>query len=179
MWSHQSSPVLSVSTTAVLCRLCPSYPQQLLVPAWITDKELENVATFRSWKRIPAVVYRLAKTGFLPHHCGFLMVLYQPQFGQSLLFLGTSQPAATCCLVSSNLSIFQPQAHPVIPASSFFSVEFENRMQVIQTTIDKELVHLSVCFFPVHVYQWLRFPAFLRSGTRRQGPLSPAVASRR
>ncbi|CAG02483.1 unnamed protein product, partial [Tetraodon nigroviridis] len=38
-------------------RLCPSYPQQLLVPAWITDKELENVATFRSWKRIPAVVY--------------------------------------------------------------------------------------------------------------------------
>lgn len=41
------------------CRLCPSYPQQLLVPAWITDKELENVAAFRSWKRFPAVVYRL------------------------------------------------------------------------------------------------------------------------
>lgn len=41
-----------------LCRLCPSYPQQLLVPVWITDKELENVAAFRSWKRIPAVVYR-------------------------------------------------------------------------------------------------------------------------
>lgn len=41
-----------------LCRLCPSYPQQLLVPAWITDKELENVAAFRSWKRIPGVVYR-------------------------------------------------------------------------------------------------------------------------
>lgn len=39
-------------------RLCPSYPQQLLVPAWITDKELENVAAFRSWKRFPAVVYR-------------------------------------------------------------------------------------------------------------------------
>ncbi|KAK1892127.1 Myotubularin-related protein 3 [Dissostichus eleginoides] len=36
-------------------RLCPSYPQQLLVPAWITDKELENVAAFRSWKRFPAV----------------------------------------------------------------------------------------------------------------------------
>lgn len=50
-----------------LCRLCPSYPQQLLVPAWITDKELENVATFRSWKRIPAVVYRFAKPQLLPH----------------------------------------------------------------------------------------------------------------
>lgn len=59
--SHQSS-VLSLqllSLSLPLCRLCPSYPQQLLVPAWITDKELENVAAFRSWKRIPAVVYRL------------------------------------------------------------------------------------------------------------------------
>lgn len=41
-----------------LLRLCPSYPQKLLVPVWITDKELENVASFRSWKRIPVVVYR-------------------------------------------------------------------------------------------------------------------------
>lgn len=39
-------------------RLCSSYPQKLLVPVWITDKELENVASFRSWKRIPVVVYR-------------------------------------------------------------------------------------------------------------------------
>ncbi|PIN98818.1 hypothetical protein AB205_0121380, partial [Aquarana catesbeiana] len=38
-------------------KLCPSYPQKLLVPVWITDKELENVASFRSWKRIPVVVY--------------------------------------------------------------------------------------------------------------------------
>ena len=39
-------------------RLCSSYPQKLLVPIWITDKELESVASFRSWKRIPVVVYR-------------------------------------------------------------------------------------------------------------------------
>lgn len=39
-------------------KLCSSYPQKLLVPVWITDKELENVASFRSWKRIPVVVYR-------------------------------------------------------------------------------------------------------------------------
>lgn len=39
--------------------LCSSYPQLLVVPSWITDKELENVAAFRSWKRFPSVVYRL------------------------------------------------------------------------------------------------------------------------
>uniref|UniRef100_A0A8C5ZRU6 phosphatidylinositol-3,5-bisphosphate 3-phosphatase n=1 Tax=Marmota marmota marmota TaxID=9994 RepID=A0A8C5ZRU6_MARMA len=37
-----------------------NYPQELIVPAWITDKELESVASFRSWKCIPAVVYRKA-----------------------------------------------------------------------------------------------------------------------
>lgn len=39
-------------------RLCASYPEKILVPSWVTDTELENVAAFRSWKRIPAVVYR-------------------------------------------------------------------------------------------------------------------------
>ncbi|CAL8343439.1 unnamed protein product [Lota lota] len=51
-------------------RLCSSYPQQLLVPAWITDKELENVAAFRSWKRFPAVVYRHLSTGAVIARCG-------------------------------------------------------------------------------------------------------------
>ncbi|XP_056130717.1 myotubularin-related protein 3 isoform X2 [Lampris incognitus] len=51
-------------------RLCSSYPQQLLVPAWITDKELENVAAFRSWKRFPAVVYRHQSTGAVIARCG-------------------------------------------------------------------------------------------------------------
>ncbi|KAJ8285782.1 hypothetical protein GJAV_G00030880 [Gymnothorax javanicus] len=51
-------------------RLCASYPQLLLVPAWITDKELENVAAFRSWKRIPAVVYRHQSTGAVIARCG-------------------------------------------------------------------------------------------------------------
>lgn len=39
-------------------RLCASYPEQIIVPAAVTDQELEKVAAFRSWKRIPAVVYR-------------------------------------------------------------------------------------------------------------------------
>uniref|UniRef100_A0A672LGK7 phosphatidylinositol-3,5-bisphosphate 3-phosphatase n=1 Tax=Sinocyclocheilus grahami TaxID=75366 RepID=A0A672LGK7_SINGR len=51
-------------------KLCSSYPELLLVPAWITDKELENVAAFRSWKRIPAVVYRHQSTGAVIARCG-------------------------------------------------------------------------------------------------------------
>ncbi|XP_044304915.1 myotubularin-related protein 3 isoform X4 [Varanus komodoensis] len=51
-------------------KLCSSYPQELLVPAWITDKELESVAGFRSWKRIPAVVYRHQSNGAVISRCG-------------------------------------------------------------------------------------------------------------
>ncbi|KAM8960673.1 phosphatidylinositol-3,5-bisphosphate 3-phosphatase MTMR3 [Pelodytes ibericus] len=51
-------------------RLCTSYPQELIVPAWITDKELESVASFRSWKRIPAVVYRHQNNGSVIARCG-------------------------------------------------------------------------------------------------------------
>ncbi|XP_068126142.1 myotubularin-related protein 4 isoform X2 [Hyperolius riggenbachi] len=50
-------------------KLCPSYPQKWLVPVWITDKELENVASFRSWKRIPVVVYRHTRTGAVIARC--------------------------------------------------------------------------------------------------------------
>nr|XP_046266347.1 myotubularin-related protein 4 isoform X2 [Scatophagus argus] len=50
-------------------KLCSSYPQKLLVPIWITDKELESVANFRSWKRIPVVVYRHQKNGAVIARC--------------------------------------------------------------------------------------------------------------
>uniref|UniRef100_A0A3Q3VVL3 phosphatidylinositol-3,5-bisphosphate 3-phosphatase n=1 Tax=Mola mola TaxID=94237 RepID=A0A3Q3VVL3_MOLML len=50
-------------------KLCSSYPQKLLVPIWITDKELESVASFRSWKRIPVVVYRYQKNGAVIARC--------------------------------------------------------------------------------------------------------------
>lgn len=39
-------------------KLCPSYPKMLIVPACITDDVLQNVASFRSSRRIPAVVWR-------------------------------------------------------------------------------------------------------------------------
>uniref|UniRef100_A0A669DD45 phosphatidylinositol-3,5-bisphosphate 3-phosphatase n=1 Tax=Oreochromis niloticus TaxID=8128 RepID=A0A669DD45_ORENI len=50
-------------------KLCSSYPQKLLIPIWITDKELESVASFRSWKRIPVVVYRHQKNGAVIARC--------------------------------------------------------------------------------------------------------------
>uniref|UniRef100_A0A8C2G6J3 phosphatidylinositol-3,5-bisphosphate 3-phosphatase n=1 Tax=Cyprinus carpio TaxID=7962 RepID=A0A8C2G6J3_CYPCA len=51
-------------------RLCASYPEQIIVPAAVTDQELESVAAFRSWKRIPAVVYRHQSSGAVIGRCG-------------------------------------------------------------------------------------------------------------
>uniref|UniRef100_A0A8C6WN71 phosphatidylinositol-3,5-bisphosphate 3-phosphatase n=1 Tax=Neogobius melanostomus TaxID=47308 RepID=A0A8C6WN71_9GOBI len=50
-------------------KLCSSYPQKILVPIWITDKELESVGSFRSWKRIPVVVYRHQRNGAVIARC--------------------------------------------------------------------------------------------------------------
>lgn len=55
-----SSPDVCVCVCFWSLRVCTSYPEQIIVPAVVTDQELENVAAFRSWKRIPAVVYRWA-----------------------------------------------------------------------------------------------------------------------
>lgn len=39
-------------------KLCQSYPKSLIVPACIPDETLQNVASFRSSRRIPAVTWR-------------------------------------------------------------------------------------------------------------------------
>lgn len=39
-------------------KLCVSYPRLLLVPSCISDDLLQNIATFRSSRRIPAIVWR-------------------------------------------------------------------------------------------------------------------------
>ena len=39
-------------------QFCPTYPPDILIPACISDQVLEKVASFRSAKRIPAVVWR-------------------------------------------------------------------------------------------------------------------------
>ncbi|XP_077078279.1 phosphatidylinositol-3,5-bisphosphate 3-phosphatase MTMR3 isoform X2 [Siphateles boraxobius] len=51
-------------------RVCASYPEQIIVPAAVSDQELESVAAFRSWKRIPAVVYRHQSSGAVIGRCG-------------------------------------------------------------------------------------------------------------
>ncbi|XP_041972459.1 myotubularin-related protein 4 isoform X3 [Aricia agestis] len=44
-------------------KLCPSYPQLLIVPASICDEDLDSVARFRAMRRMPAVVWRHRGTG--------------------------------------------------------------------------------------------------------------------
>lgn len=44
-------------------KLCPSYPQLLLVPCCISDETLQNVANFRSSRRLPTVVWRHKQSG--------------------------------------------------------------------------------------------------------------------
>ncbi|XP_053697624.1 myotubularin-related protein 3 isoform X2 [Sabethes cyaneus] len=56
-------------------KLCPSYPRMLLVPACISDDTLQNVASFRSSRRIPAVVWRHERTGAVIARCS------QPEVG--------------------------------------------------------------------------------------------------
>lgn len=56
-------------------KLCPSYPRNLLVPANIDDADLHKVATFRSSRRIPAVVWRHPINGAILARCS------QPELG--------------------------------------------------------------------------------------------------
>lgn len=52
-----------ISTANIDFKLCPSYPRLLLVPMCITDETLTNVASFRSARRIPVVVWRHKASG--------------------------------------------------------------------------------------------------------------------
>jgi len=54
---------------------CPTYPAEILVPACISDQILEKVGTFRSAKRVPAVVWRHIHTGAVLARCS------QPEVG--------------------------------------------------------------------------------------------------
>ncbi|KAL7745759.1 hypothetical protein ACLKA6_009959 [Drosophila palustris] len=56
-------------------KLCPSYPQKLLVPCCITDEMLHNIANFRGSRRLPAVVWRHQKSGAILARCS------QPEVG--------------------------------------------------------------------------------------------------
>ena len=56
-------------------QFCPTYPPDILIPACISDQVLEKVASFRSAKRIPAVVWRHMMTGAVLARCS------QPEVG--------------------------------------------------------------------------------------------------
>jgi myotubularin-related protein 3/4 len=56
-------------------KLCPTYPPEILVPACISDQVLEKVGSFRSARRVPAVVWRHPHTGAVLARCS------QPEVG--------------------------------------------------------------------------------------------------
>lgn len=64
-----------ISTLNSDFKLCPSYPRLLLVPQCITDDTLLNVASFRSSRRIPSVVWRHKTSGAVLARCS------QPEVG--------------------------------------------------------------------------------------------------
>ncbi|KAL5016282.1 hypothetical protein ScPMuIL_005871 [Solemya velum] len=55
--------------------LCSSYPRNHIVPAWITDSNLGNVASFRALQRFPSVVWRDQRNGAVLVRCS------QPELG--------------------------------------------------------------------------------------------------
>ena len=63
------------STANIHFKLSPSYPTHLLVPTSISDDKLEAVASFRSARRLPAVVWRNRRNGAVLGRCS------QPEVG--------------------------------------------------------------------------------------------------
>ncbi|XP_076126980.1 phosphatidylinositol-3,5-bisphosphate 3-phosphatase MTMR3 isoform X1 [Alosa pseudoharengus] len=116
-------------------KLCPSYPQQLLVPAWITDKELENVAAFRSWKRIPAVVYRHQSTGAVIARCGQPEVSWWGWRNADDEHL--VQSIAKACAVDSSSSALKPLTH------SSCSRDFSNGTDLSDTDFESSMTNSS------------------------------------
>ena len=52
-------------------KLCPTYPPEILVPAFISDAELEKCASFRSARRLHAVVWRHTENGKIIYSISF------------------------------------------------------------------------------------------------------------
>ena len=56
-------------------KMCPSYPEEILVPHSVSDADLTKVAKFRGSRRIPSVIFRHVKTGAVLARCS------QPEVG--------------------------------------------------------------------------------------------------
>lgn len=72
---YDSTVTWRVSVANVDFKLSPSYPTHLLVPTSISDEMLETVASFRSARRLPAVVWRNRRNGAVLCRCS------QPEVG--------------------------------------------------------------------------------------------------
>ena len=55
--------------------LCPTYPEEILVPHSVSDTDLVKAASFRWSRRIPSVVFRNVRTGAVLARCS------QPEVG--------------------------------------------------------------------------------------------------
>lgn len=67
--------VWRISTINCDYKFCPTYPKELLVPALIADDDLKQVASFRSSRRIPVVVWRHRS------NCSVIARCSQPEVG--------------------------------------------------------------------------------------------------
>lgn len=72
---YDTSVTWRTSTANNDFKLSPSYPTHLLVPMSISDDKLEAVASFRSARRLPAVVWRNRRNGAVLGRCS------QPEVG--------------------------------------------------------------------------------------------------
>ena len=64
-----------VSQVNIGHKLCPTYPEEILVPHSVSDVDLSKAASFRWSRRIPSVVFRHVGTGAVLARCS------QPEVG--------------------------------------------------------------------------------------------------
>ena len=64
-----------VTQVNVSHKLCPTYPEEILVPHSVSDPDLVKAASFRWSRRIPSVVFRHVRTGAVLARCS------QPEVG--------------------------------------------------------------------------------------------------
>ena len=104
--------------------VCPSYPQQILIPASISDQKLLKVFKFRSSRRIPVVVWRHPTNGSVIARSS------QPEVG--LLFWREPEDEALLSAISDACAI---DTGPIADSNSLHDKSDEN-----SSVNDREIV---------------------------------------
>lgn len=134
-------------------KLCPTYPQELLLPACISDSTLEKVGQFRIARRIPVVVWRNTTNGAVLARCS------QPEVGwlgwrsaedeelvraiadacayDSGRQRNTSESSSNCDVnsISSSSSLSAATSHGEIPSLRDLSAEVAARQQDVKKVL--------------------------------------------